>query len=196
MINLLKPLEIEDLSLGKEIKANKGDILFHEGETCQYVGILKEGLLSISSFSYEGKEIIFSKINVGEPFGHNLLFSSSKKYKGDVVVSASKASVLLFSKENFMKILSRNPSFLESYLHIESDDMKTLNQQVKLLSFPSLEERFLYLLYINKGEIDIVSVSSLAKELRSERETLSRLVSKLEKEGKIIRIGNKIKGKA
>ena len=43
----------------------------------------------------------------------------------------------------------------------------------------------MFLIHENKGILPYVSITSLASELGAERETLSRLVSRLSKEGTI-----------
>ena len=69
--------------------------------------------------------------------------------------------------------------FLKAYLRLQSDNAKSLNDKIKLLSFKNIEERFIYYLYLNNNEITFSSITNLASLLNIERETLSRLISKL-----------------
>ena len=43
----------------------------------------------------------------------------------------------------------------------------------------NIEERFIYYLYLNNNEVTFSSITNLASLLNIERETLSRLISKL-----------------
>ena len=182
----------EEKLLGRKLSSSRGESLFHENDACHYVGLIIQGEVAITSISYEGKEVIFNLLHDDDLFGHNLLFSSSPFYKGDVIVKSSSLDLILYKKEEFISLLSSNKDFLEAYLNKTSDNMKLLNQKVKLLSFSDLEERFFYYLHIKKNKIDPLNISTLAKELRCERETLSRLISKLERESKILRKGKAI----
>ena len=99
---------------------------------------------------------------------------------------------MLIPKQNLTQILQENQVFLEAYLEYQSLFSQSLNTKIKLLSFDSAEERFLYFLYINKNKIEFDSVTSLATELFMKRETLSRLISKLIKEKVVDRKNNVI----
>ena len=62
---------------------------------------------------------------------------------------------------------------------MKNNGATTLNDKIKLLSFKNIEERFIYYLYLNNNEITFSSITNLASLLNIERETLSRLISKL-----------------
>jgi CRP-like cAMP-binding protein len=181
---IINILEEDEIALWKKKELPKEGILFKEGEECAQVGIVVEGQLVISSYSYGGKEIVYSLIGPGAMFGNNLLYADDKRYKGNVV--AKKKTVLyLIHKNNLMKLLSSNPKFLEFFLSTASNKVKDLNARVRLLSFQVLEERLMFLLHENNGRLPYQSITSLASELGAERETLSRLISRLSREGTI-----------
>ncbi|MBR5750209.1 MAG: Crp/Fnr family transcriptional regulator, partial [Bacilli bacterium] len=138
----------------------------------------------ISSYSYGGKEIVYNLIGPGAMFGNNLLYADDKRYKGNVVAK-KKTTLYLINKTSLMKLLAQNPKFLEFFLSTASNKVKDLNARVRLLSFQVLEERLMFLIHENKGILPYVSITSLASELGAERETLSRLVSRLSREGTI-----------
>ncbi len=184
--NILSLLEKEERKLLNVHSCNKNDVLHREGETCEEITIVSEGKIKIVSYSFSGKEIVFNELGKNQIFGNNLLFSSEPNYKGDVV-SVDKSIVVTIKKDDLITLLSSNKEFLKEYLKIQSDFGKSLNSRIKLLSIDSALERFEYYLFINKGEVDFKSVTTLASELGLKRETLSRLISKLEKENAIKR---------
>ncbi len=184
--NILSLLEKEERKLLSVRSYNKNDVLHREGETCEEITIVSEGKIKIVSYSFSGKEIVFNELGKNQIFGNNLLFSSEPNYKGDVV-SVDKSIVVTIKKDDLITLLSSNKEFLKEYLKIQSDFGKSLNSRIKLLSIDSALERFEYYLFINKGEVDFKSVTTLASELGLKRETLSRLISKLEKENVIKR---------
>ena len=63
---------------------------------------------------------------------------------------------------------------------------------IKLLAIDSAKERLLFYLHVNKNIIEYDSITSLARKLFMQRETLSRLLSQLEKENIIKRIDSRI----
>ena len=170
----------------KFISFKEGETLFYENDTCSSLGIVVQGELKISSFTFEGNEIIYNRLLVGSIFGNNLLFSTDNKYRGDVKAVRS-GTLALINKDNLVNILMNNEQFLLKYLSIHSEFTKSLNTKIKLLTFMNAKERFLYYLFINDNHIKYQSVTSLAKSLYLSREATSRLLSSLVEEGKIIK---------
>lgn len=170
----------------------KGQILFRENDICKYVGIVERGEIVIKTIDESGKEIIYAKISKGSCFGNNLIFSNDKKYKGDVIALLD-SSILLIDEKQMLTILKENSAFLLAYLKEQSNNIKDQNMRIKLLSIDSIEERFLFFLKENNNIIKYSSITSLAKEIGVQRETLSRLISKLVKSNVIIKDTNIIK---
>lgn len=168
----------------------KGTVLFHEGEECYFVGLVKSGFVRIQSYSFKGTEIVYNEIKPNDFFGVHLVFGEDNKYKGNVV-SIENSEIFLFKKEDFQKLMM-DPLFFEEFMKLESSFVKRLNHHIKLLSLQSAEERFLFYLQSNGGQISYKNVTSLAQNVHLERETLSRLLTNLEKRHLIRRLSHQI----
>ena len=173
------------------ISFKEDEILFYEDDICHSLGIVLEGELKISSFTFEGNEIVYNELVRGSVFGNNLLFSKDNKYKGDIRAT-SKGKIAIIKKDNLLKLLTSNEAFLKEYLSIQSDFAKTLNAKIKLLSFNNAKERLLYYLFINNNRVKYRSITGLSKNLNLTREATSRLISTLEKEKIIIKKNHEI----
>ena len=173
------------------ISFKEDEILFYEDDICHSLGIVLEGELKISSFTFEGNEIVYNELVRGSVFGNNLLFSKDNKYKGDIRAT-SKGKIAIIKKDNLLKLLTSNEEFLKEYLSIQSDFAKTLNAKIKLLSFNNAKERLLYYLFINNNRVKYRSITGLSKNLNLTREATSRLISTLEKEKIIIKKNHEI----
>lgn len=191
-MNIIELLSPNEQKLLKTISLTKGEVLFNEGDICNGVAIVHKGSITISSYSYSGKEIIYNTIKENEMFGNNLVFSSEPRYKGNVIAN-EKTTLFYIKKLDLIEILQNNRQFLVNYLEIQSNFGKQLNSRIKLLSFDSIEERFLYYLYINNNKIVYSSITDLAKTLSMSREATSRLITNLISKGTIVRIGKVIK---
>lgn len=167
---------------------NAGKTIFLENDTCQSVGIVKSGEISIKSYFDNGKEVTYNVLLEGQMFGNNLIFSSNPRYRGDVI-SQKESEIWFLSKENLLKILKEDEEFLVLYLTQQSDFSKTLNLKIKLLTISGAEDRLLYYLTFNKSKIIYKSVTKLADELYLTRESLSRTITKLVKNKKIKKSG-------
>ena len=189
--NILQALTKEQQQLLEVKSLNRNECLFREGQLCTQVAIVVSGQVKISSMNYSGTEVVFNVLEKREMFGNNLIFSDEPTYKGDVI-ALKDSIIVLINKNNLEQLLRSNREFLLTYLNIQSNFGKKLNSTIKMLSFASAEERFKYYLHENKGEISYHTVTELADILHLKRETLSRVLTKLEKENAIKRSPHKI----
>lgn len=188
ILDTLKPSQLKHIEIKK---LNKDSILFRENDICLSIGIVMEGTISIVTYLENGDEIVFNTLKTNEIFGNNLIFSSKPYYKGNIITNEA-CKVALIKKDYLLTLLRNNEAFMIEYLKIQSDFTKILNNKIKLLSMDSAEERFYFYMHENGNKIAYNSITFLAKELYLERETLSRLLSKLIKAKKIIRNGKTI----
>lgn len=184
--NILSTLSKEEKKFLEVKTVKKNAVLFREGDYCTSITIIISGEIKISTTSFEGKELIFNILTSNEIFGNNLIFSDNPTYKGDVV-ALKETTIVSINRVNLITLLQSNKDFLLTYLNIQSNFGKKLNSTIKLLSYSSAEERLKFYLYSNNNKIQIKSVSDLASILHLQRETLSRLLTKLEKENIIRR---------
>ena len=185
-MNIIERLNSSERKLLRERKLSKGETLFYEDERCGCIGFIVSGSVQIVAYLPDGKQIIYNSLKEGEIFGNNLIFSSEPFYKGNII-AVEETAVGLLERDDLLKILEGNKDFMVEYLRIQSNFSKELNNRIKLLSLESAEERFLYYMHTHKNRITYRSVSDLARQLYLERETLSRLLGRLEKEKRIIR---------
>lgn len=177
-IAILNVLTKKEHQLVKGYQIAKGNIIYHEGDVCENIGIVISGKIDIVSYSFEGKEQLINTLKAGEIFGNNLLFSSEPLYRGDVVAK-EKSVVAFINKENLVFLLQNNVEFLNLYLKAQSDKAKALTARIQLLSFTNAEERLFYYASKNDGVIIFKNVTSLAATIGVQRETLSRLLTNL-----------------
>ena len=177
-IALLNVLSKKEHQLVKGYQIAKGNIIFHEGDACESIGIIISGKVDIVSYSFQGREMLINSLKAGELFGNNLIFSSSPIYKGDVIAK-EKAVIAFINKEDLVTLLQNNREFLELYLQAQSDKAKLLTGRIQLLSFPNAEERLFYYASKNHNIIEYKNVTTLAATIGVQRETLSRLLTSL-----------------
>ena len=168
------------------------ETIFLENDTCISVGIVKSGEISIKSYFASRKEVTYNVLEEGQMFGNNLVFSSTPKYRGDVI-SQNQSEIWFISRENLLKLLKQDNELLVLYLTQQSDFSKNLNFKIKLLTISSAEDRLTYYLTFNKGKITYKSITKLANELYLTRESLSRTITKMVKEKKITQISKTLK---
>ena len=177
-IELLNVLSKEEHKLVKGYQVAKNNIVFHEGDFCESIGIVISGKIDIVSYSFEGRELLLNSLKAGDIFGNNLLFSSEPIYRGDVVAK-EKCVIAFIRKDNLEYLLQNNKEFLNLYLKAQSDKAKALTARIQLLSLVNAEERLFYFANRNNGIIEYKNVTTLAVTIGVQRETLSRLLTSL-----------------
>ena len=177
-IELLNILSKEEHKLVKGYQVAKNNIIFHEGDVCENIGIIISGKVDIISYSFEGKELLINSLKAGEIFGNNLIFSSEPIYRGDVIAQ-EKSVIAVINKENLVYLLQNNKDFLNLYLKAQSAKAKLLTSRIQLLSLVNAEERLFYYASKNDNVIVYKNVTTLAATIGVHRETLSRLLTSL-----------------
>ena len=100
-MNLLSLLKNSQIKLVNYIELKKNETLFRENEECRAIGIVINGEIKIVSYSFEGREIIYSINKENTIFGNNLIFSSLPFYKGSIIAKTN-CKIALISKNNFI----------------------------------------------------------------------------------------------
>lgn len=183
-IKLLSLLSNEEKKLIKIKSFSNKEILYFEGSNCDEVTILVSGEIRIVSNFEDGRSIVYRVVKPGEIFANNLVFSSNKTYKGNVVANKD-VVVAIISSSNLIKLLKSNEKFLIEYLRVQSDFGKELNGIIKVLTSSNSEEKIINYLTIHGGKVFVKSVTNLAEELNMSRENLSRCLTKMIKKKKI-----------
>lgn len=160
---------------------NKNEIIFSEGLVCNYIGVVLEGQLLISTITLNDKEEVINIINKNCVFGNNLIFSSSPIFLGNII-SQTNSRIAFISKNNLKLIFKDNKEFLYKYMELLSDQILIEKQRNKLLVHKNIRDRLLY--YFNneqkkKGQIRIKSIAELARILSLPRPSVSREIYKM-----------------
>ena len=185
-MGILKTLTENEKKLLRHRFYRKNEIAFREGEQCMSICIVVKGSFDIISYSYKGKEILYNTVKTDEMFGNNLIMSSEPFYRGNVIAKRE-SEIVILEQPTFLYLMKNNESFLREYLRVQSEFGKTLNARIKLLSFSLAEERLNYYLLMHDGSITYKYITLLAERLNLSREVLSRLLTKMETEKKIVR---------
>ena len=189
ILDLLKNVEQD---LYSTVSLHKEETLFREGDLCEEIGIITQGEIAIISYLEDGSEIIYNRLGRGGIFGNNLVFSTEPYYKGNIIAQTD-TSITLIKKQDLLHLLETNKEFMLEYMKILSDQGKQLNTRIRLLSMSSAEEKLFYYMHEHKRRITVSSISDLARDLFLTRETLSRLLSRLSEEKRILRDGKDIR---
>lgn len=123
-----------------EISYNKGQILFQEGDICENIGIIEEGIVQLERIYSSGKVIILNKLSKGDVFGEALVISSKALYPA-TVIAKSDCKIIFINRKEILKLCSANQRILENFITLLSDKVIMLNKKVKSTSLKSVKHK-------------------------------------------------------
>ncbi len=178
-------INLASIALQKTFKRRQ--IIFSEGDEGIGFYIILSGRVKIYKLSSEGKEQILHIMEAQEPFGEAAVFAGEHYPASAQAIIETK--VLLFPRQAFVDLISKNPSLALNMLAFLSRRLRTLASLVENLSLKEVPGRLAaYLLYLsdrNDGatilELDISKIQ-LASLLGTIPETISRILNRMGKD--------------
>lgn len=183
--------QLNDLSsIVIEQVLKRGTIIFSEGDEGNGFYIVVEGRVKIYKLSSEGKEKILHIFGPGEPFGEVPVFAG--QHFPANAETLEKCRVFFLPRNRLIEQIEKNPPLALNMLAILSTRLRQFTVQIEHLSLKEVPGRLAaYLLYSSDREggmqtfrLDITK-GQLASLLGTIPETLSRIFSKMSKQGLI-----------
>jgi CRP/FNR family transcriptional regulator, dissimilatory nitrate respiration regulator len=176
----------------------RGQTIFSEGEPGTGFYVVLSGKVKIYKLSAEGKEQILHIFGGGEPFGEVPVFEGRPFPAHAVALEESQC--LFFPRQAFVDLIGKNPSLSLNMLAVLSRRLRRFTVLVDDLSLKEVPGRLAaHLLYLsdrNAGADDLeldVPKGQLAGMLGTIPETLSRILTKMVKQGLIESDGPRIR---
>ena len=175
----------------KEIRVKKGQCIFLEGETPQYVGIVLTGAVQVLREDYYGNRSILTRIGPGELFGESYAFSGAKALPVSVVAEEDSWILLLDSRRITTCCCNAcdfHNQVIFNLLQLVATKNLMLHQKIQITSKRTTREKLMaYLMMQAKlhGSKEFTipyDRQALADYLEVDRSGLSAEISKLRKE--------------
>lgn len=175
----------------------RGQSIFAEGDPGTGFYLVMEGLVKIYKLSMEGKEQILHIFGPGEPFAEAAVFIGSTFPAHALALEKSRA--LFIPRRAFIELIQTNPALAMNMLAALSMRLKKFAHLIEDLSLKEVPGRVAaHILYLStqQGDSDTVKLNigkaQLASLLGTIPETLSRILTKLSKQGLIASEGPQI----
>jgi CRP-like cAMP-binding protein len=166
----------------------RGQTIFSEGDEGAGFYVVISGRVKIFRLSPEGKEQIFHIFGPGEPFGEVAVFAGENFPAYAEALGESR--LFFFPRRAFVGLIQKNPSLALSMLAVMSRRLRKFAALVEDLSLKEVPGRLAaYLLLRSEGkkekeEMELeISKLQLASLLGTIPETLSRIFSRMMREG-------------
>jgi CRP/FNR family transcriptional regulator len=174
----------------------KNELLFSEGDIGRSLYILAAGSIRIFKSSREGRETIIKIIKPGELFAEVVLFEQDTYPASAAALKTS--TVYSLPKRQFHALLDE-ADFRNDFILLLMKKQRYLADRLHALTTDDVESRFVRFLLDQFGQKDEYRLGMTKKDLASAigagPETLSRLLNRMHREGKLSVAGQTIRMK-
>lgn len=190
---------ISDLMVTK--KYRKNNLIFFEDDLGQNLFIIKQGRVKISRIDEKGDEVIFAILGEGEFFGELSIIDGLTR--SATVTSIDDVELLVLRRGDFLDMLQKFPQISITLLKELASRIRKSDTQIKSLSLKDARGRVATTLIrlaedigvMHDGKV-VIKKLPLQKDLANisgtSRETISRVIKKLEQEGYFEKRGNTV----
>jgi CRP/FNR family cyclic AMP-dependent transcriptional regulator len=204
-VSIFEELPERDLEkiakLGTRKKFSKGNIILMEDEIGSALFIIIDGKVKVSRLDETGREAVLSILGSGEVFGEMSLLDGMKR--SATCSALTDTEVLIIYRDDFLNLLQKYPQIAISLLKEMAQRLRKADLQIKSLSLKDAEGRVGCVLILladdlgkmYKGQVvveEIPTQQDLANMAGTSRETVSRVMTKFEKQGLIKVEGRKL----
>ncbi|HEX7057301.1 MAG TPA: Crp/Fnr family transcriptional regulator [Bacilli bacterium] len=167
----------------------KGEMVFQEGESCDSLFVVSEGIIKISKLSDEGKEQIIRFMFPGDFFGQFSLLLQKKHYANAEALEPS--VICIIHRRDFIQFMENKPKVTYRFLLAVSERLHQADDWMGAISLLEVERRLAKILglfyeQLSPGD-NVVKLPVAKKELAAligtTPETLSRKLAWLEEQG-------------
>lgn len=169
-----------------------GVTLYHEGEPAQALYLVAHGRVKLLQHAVSGDEVVLDLLSQGDPFG-GLTALGQRRYPQSAVAQTA-CCVLTITTADFRHLLCTYPEVALSALDGVANDLKAAHDVIRALSTLPVEARIAQVLLTlaeRLGESDEAGIliqsplsqQDLAAMVATTAETVSRVISRLRRQG-------------
>jgi len=188
----VKGRHLRDLSgIAMVVSYKRRANIFSTGDPGNGFYLVKEGRIKVFMLSPDGKEQILHIVGPGESFGEVAVFAGQSFPAHAVALENSR--LVFLPRDDFVTLVSANPALALNLLAALSRRLRQFAKMIDALSLKEVPGRLAaHLLYLNDKQTGgdrlrlELSKTQLASLLGTIPETLSRILSKLQRAGFIV----------
>lgn len=193
----LEPEIIDEIrTVGRYKKTRKNNLVMSSGESTGEVPFVLSGILRVVRYDDQGREFVLYFIGQGDTCAMSITCCLENKPSDISLVAEEDAELWFFPVSYMDRWIEKYRSFRKFVFRAYQDRFDELLGALDNLAFNRLDERLMnYLLDRKqaKGSFEIkMTHEQIARHLNTSRVVISRLLKKLENEGKIEMHRNRI----
>jgi CRP/FNR family transcriptional regulator, cyclic AMP receptor protein len=197
-VSIFKEINDEALKKLEEITEtiyyNEEDLIFEAGEDAEALYIIKSGQIRIEQVYRDGRKKTLAYLADSDFFGEMAIIT--KESRCARAVSAKNSELFRIEKSSFLECLQNNSDLCFGILQVLCERLQMADSEISNLTFRNLPGRIVYKLFelaeqfgeqSNEGTLIKLSVThyDLADMVGTNRESVSKYISRFKKEGSI-----------
>jgi len=198
-IPLFSELDEDELraiaALASRIDMPKKNIVVHEDEQGESLYIILNGEVKVSSYTMDGREVVFSLLGKGSFFGEMALLDEEPR--SATVTTMQDSRFAQIRRRNLIPLLLRKPAITVKLLTEVATRLRRTSRMLERISSMDVPHRlYAYLIdhcqhFSQQGRDGwcttvLPTHQLLADQLSTSRETISRTISALKKKGILV----------
>jgi len=180
--------ELAMITLAQSVQ--RGQTIFAEGDLGTGFYVLASGRVKIFKLSPDGKEQILHIMPPAEPFGEVAVFAGERFPAYAEALEDS--YTLFFPRTAFIDLIARNPSLALNMMAILARRLRKFAVMIEALSLKEVPSRLATHFLLLSGQQGGDSKNQLASLMGTIPETLSRILSRMVKEGLVETSGQRL----
>lgn len=188
-------------AVAKTRRYAKDEVIFHADESGDIFCLIREGKVKVTMTSPEGKEIILSILGPGDFFGEMALLDDEPR--SATVIAIEPLEVVTIWRSDFLQILSENFSIARKVLAELSRRLRKMSTRLESLATMDVYGRLARFFIdaaqqggkkLDNGYVAVTRPThqAIANMIGTSRETVSRLIHDLMRQGLLISEGKTI----
>lgn len=162
-------------------KLSAGEVLWEAGEPSNFVVWVEEGILEVVQHSLQGEDAVLNRLGVGELAGEMSCLDGQPH--SATLRAAGPVRVKIMDRQAFLQWLREHPERLEKLLHSQSRRIRGLSARLAEVSFDPVQLRLARFLVAQGGDEIAITQQSLAEYLAATRESVSKALSAMGRQG-------------
>lgn len=186
---LEKDLQNEILELGIQKTFEPNEILIREGQFFSSFPLVIKGLIRVSRNNEEGNELLLYYLEQNEVCAMSLTCCMANKTSNVKAIAVEQSEVILLPVALLDIWMCKYPTWKQFVMQTFQNRFRELIDTIDSIAFMKLDERLVkYFIDLNQKSGTTTfngTHQDLALQLNTSREVISRLLKKLEKDGKV-----------
>jgi len=189
------------INVASRRKYPKDAVVFFENDLGDALFMVLSGRVKVTILSDDGREVILSMLSKHDCFGEMSLLDDQPR--SATVIALSETEILVLHQKDFLSIVEKQPRVLVNLLSVLSSRLRKANQQIGNLALHDVYPR------VERILLDMASEDGsrqpdgrvicrrpthqeIANMIGATRETVSRMISDLAKQGYIEIVGKNV----